>query len=73
MSGENSMEELASDSYAFALKLKEEVRPNLYMVQSWFRHPTAEEIKDGEDVEGSFLNLAKKIILMAKETHPGHE
>jgi hypothetical protein len=69
MSGERSMEAHAQESYAFAELLHEQVQPDLYMVQSWFKHPTAEEIFDSEDQEGSFMNLARKIILLVKQSN----
>lgn len=66
MSGEKSMQALNNESYEFAKQLHEQVRPDVYMVQSWFRHPLQEEIFESEDTEGSFMNLAKKIIELVK-------
>jgi hypothetical protein len=66
MSGERSMKELNKDSFEFARLLKEQVEPDMYMVQSWFKHPTNSEIFDSENQEGSFMNLAKKIIELVK-------
>jgi hypothetical protein len=66
MSGERSMQALNDESYEFAKQLHEHVRPDVYMVQSWFRHPLQEEIFESEDTEGSFMNLAKKIIELVK-------
>ena len=66
MSGEESMERLNNDSFEFVKRLKSEVQPDMYMVQSWFKHPTNTEIFISEDSLGSFLNLAKRTIKEVK-------
>jgi hypothetical protein len=58
---------LYADSLEFAKMLKAHVDPDPYMVQSWFEHPSRDEILVPENEPGSFLNLAKEVILLAKD------
>jgi hypothetical protein len=59
---DQSMEVYHQDILAFFDLLEMEVRPDMYMIQSWGTHPTVSEVKESEQIPGAWLNAVKRII-----------
>ncbi len=59
---DGSMQDYHGDIVAFFTMLEKEVRPEMYMIQSWGTHPTRNEVKQGEYKFGSWLNAIKIIV-----------
>ena len=66
MAAKESMATYHQRALAYCGALRKHVKPDMYLVQSWGKHPTWEDIFKSEDEPGCFLNLAKEVIMRVK-------
>ena len=66
MSASKSMQQLHDDTMAMLQDAHKNIQPDIYLIQHWGEHPTVDELMVSEDEEGSFLNSAKKTLIMVE-------